>query len=74
MMTRTGRFAETKKQCPRCGSSLLVNDYGQHWCSFVECMYGMDDEDDSIWAREEKSSEESVFRIGRGLKGSWNTK
>lgn len=27
------------RECPRCGSELLVNEYGEEWCSHVECNY-----------------------------------
>ena len=56
---RIGRFA-VRENCPRCGSRLLVNNYGQRWCSLVPsrhrrgCSYGMDDKPDSIEASRDK--------------------
>lgn len=41
----SGKFCEDK--CPKCGASLLVNDYGKKWCSFIggesqkACDYGI---------------------------------
>ena len=43
--TRTGRFSD--KRCPKCGATLLTNDYDDYWCSRVPsgntkgCDYGM---------------------------------
>lgn len=44
--SRTGRWSD--KRCPRCGSTLLTNDFDEYWCSYVGgegspgCTYGID--------------------------------
>jgi hypothetical protein len=34
-----GRFSE--ERCPECGAHLLINDYGDKWCSLIGCTYGL---------------------------------
>lgn len=44
-MSRVGRASD--KRCPKCGSALRTNDYGQEWCLFLgdrdrpACHYGI---------------------------------
>ena len=39
--TKTRIGHESDKRCPKCGATLLVNDFGQEWCTLVRCNYGI---------------------------------